>query len=169
MLLVPPPPPLAVRQTRFALVLNDRTEPEGRHSAGCSGRRAHEKQRSHSEPGLRADPFFGSVHEGHSFHPRVALQGQPLMLYRYLLYLNAFLDGVGAAGGAAQRAGGPRGRFRRDRVLVDVATGGSRILPAGLFAAVLLRELLLLLLERGTPREGGVRRWWFLRGSRTVG
>lgn len=94
------------------------------------------------------------------------------MLYGYLLYLNAFLDSVGSRSGA-ERTGGPRRRFRRDRVLVDVAAGpvtGSRVLPTGLLAVFLLavRELLLFL-ERGTPGESGVRRRWLLRGPRTIG
>jgi len=95
------------------------------------------------------------------------------MLYGYFLYLNAFLDGIGAAdaGNAAERASGPRGRFRRNRVLVDVASPvtGSRFPSAGLLAVFLALRELLLLLEGGTSREGGVRRRWLLRWSRTVG
>lgn len=52
------------------------------------------------------------------------------MLYGYLLYLHAFLDGVGAAG-SGERTSGPGGRFRRHRAL-GVAAGpvtGSRLFP----------------------------------------
>lgn len=95
------------------------------------------------------------------------------MLYGYLLYLHAFLDGVSAAG-SGERTSSPGRRFRRERVLVGVAAGpvnGSRVFPTQLLAvlAVLgLRELLLLL-DGGTSREGCVRGGWLLSGSRILG
>lgn len=49
------------------------------------------------------------------------------MLYGYLLYLHAFLDGVGAAG-SGERTSGPGGRFRGHRVAAGPMTG-SRFFP----------------------------------------
>lgn len=141
------------------------TDRESRLSAG----------RSRSEPGLGGGRRLRCVHEGHPLRPRVvALWGQPLMLYGYLLYLHALLDGVGAGGGA-ERAGGAGGRFRRDGVLVDGVAGAvaePRLFPQLLGSVVLellgLRELLLLLLERRAPRQGRVRRRGLLSGSRVL-
>lgn len=97
------------------------------------------------------------------------------MLYGYLLYLHAFLDGVSAAG-SGERTSGPGRRFRRDRVLVAVAAGpvnGSRVFSKLLAVLAVwgLRELLLLLLflDGGTSRESCVRGRWLLSGSRILG
>lgn len=91
------------------------------------------------------------------------------MLYGYLLYLHALLNGVGSRSGA-ERAGGASGRFRRDEILVDGVAGpvaGSRLFPRLLAVVLKLRGLgELLLLDRGTPRQGRVRRRRFLSGSR---
>lgn len=96
------------------------------------------------------------------------------MLYGYLLYLHALLNSIGSRRGA-ERAGGAGRRFWRHSILVDGVAGpvaDSRVSPRLLAVALelrgLLQRLLLVFLDRGTPRQGRVRRRGFLSGSRIL-
>lgn len=111
------------------------------------------------------------IYESHLLGLHVALMGQPLMLYRYFLYLHTFLNSIGATSGA-QRAGCPRRRFRRNRILVDGVAGpeaGFRF-AFRLFVDVCRLTLsnLLMFLNRRASCQGSVRRRRFLRCSGTI-